>query len=352
MKIDEDLRASYERQRQIAELLKQEVDDIIRNTRDVRWHYESRVKGEESFALKVECGRVVNPDAMEDLFGGVLVVPNQSDVHRAETLVTGLFGPPVTRRPPSSQITRKDPADFLYDDLRLYLKYAAPEYNKPSLLDGVEFEIQIRTFLQHAWSIATHDIVYKSDQVSWRRERIAAQAKAALEHVEVAIDSITALEKSNSLPLSSESFESINSIIGIIRDNWDYDQLPVDLRRLAQGIGRLLDYLKIDLGGLRSLLEDGRAQYGGGHNLDWSPYRMILHYLAAQHHAALRGLLRRKRKDRVFVYRETLEALDLPLDEAQGAVVIRPGDPAASGSGEATIAEIQEASGEEPAEES
>ena len=49
------------------------------------------------------------------------------------------------------------------------------------------FEVQIKTILQHAWSIATHDLIYKTDTVSWPKERIAFQVKAMLEHAEIAI---------------------------------------------------------------------------------------------------------------------------------------------------------------------
>ena len=73
MKIEEAIRAAYTKQRRVADRLKIKVDGEIENNALASWHYESRVKTVESYALKVECGRPGNPEAVEDLFACVIV---------------------------------------------------------------------------------------------------------------------------------------------------------------------------------------------------------------------------------------------------------------------------------------
>jgi len=46
------------------------------------------------------------------------------------------------------------------------------------------FEVQVRSAFEHAWSATTHKLVYKSAQVDWRRLRLAAQLKAAVEQLD------------------------------------------------------------------------------------------------------------------------------------------------------------------------
>jgi hypothetical protein len=73
MKVPASIRKLYEEQLEVNQRLKLKVDERIKNLRAERWHYESRLKQEQSFALKVESGRVPNPAALEDFFACTLV---------------------------------------------------------------------------------------------------------------------------------------------------------------------------------------------------------------------------------------------------------------------------------------
>lgn len=324
MKIDEQIRVTYARQRERADRLKVRVDQEIGSRKPGAWHYESRSKGEESFALKVEAGRVDDPDAIEDAFACVIVVPNYADVKTAERLVVDLYGDPAYKRPDSHEVTKKSPSDFRFDDLRLYMRYTDRGYGPPTGLEGVLFEVQVRTFLQHAWTIATHDVVYKAEDVSWRRERVAHQAKAALEQAEVTIESMAALERSEALPETNKEYLLTNKIISMLRTHWERDQLPQDVRRLAEGVQNLLHYLGLDdANSLNQLLEEGRAKYGGRHNFNWSPYRAIVQYLAEQHPNRLRNFLKKKSsRGSAFMYDTVLAELGLKASDAPRARVL------------------------------
>lgn len=327
MKVDERVRAEFNRQRSIAERLKEKVDEDF-FARDPRWHYESRVKSEESFALKIEAGRVREPGSVEDVFGCVLVVRNALEVSQAIEFVSALYGSPDEQRPPSLETTRKSPSDFLFDDVRLYVRYSVPDYLPQPEYVGAKFEVQIRTFLQHAWAIATHDVVYKSDNVSWRRERIAHQVRASLEQAEVAIERMAEIQETRALPESSTQFDDVNAVIGILKQEWDAEQLPDDLRRLAESLAAVARAVDLSIpDGLAELLQAGRERLNGTHNLNWSPYRATLEYAAAARPQKLRGYLRDTRKwGLLFVYPEVLDELGLARSEVRRGVLLAADD--------------------------
>src|SRR5262245_7472738 len=91
MKIPKSVRELYNDLRPQYERLKEQVDKLIQGKKEGRWHYEGRVKAEESFALKLETGRVKDPKAPEDMFACTLVVENHGRIPDAEKFVIDTF---------------------------------------------------------------------------------------------------------------------------------------------------------------------------------------------------------------------------------------------------------------------
>jgi len=279
MKVPASIRSIYTERLPLYEKLKTEIDKQIHSWKDERWHYESRIKTEESFALKVESGRFSDPSNLEDWFGATIVVPNLNAVSSVEKILRSRYGI-SERRPRKIDRTHKDANSFPFDDLRIYASIKPDDRYPETELEGIVFEIQIKTFLQHAWSIATHDLVYKGDNITWSSERIAFQVKAMLEHAEVSIAEADALSRSENLAKTTKTVENINKIASLIRDIWG-DQLPSDLKRVASLVHELIQSIQLSIPKLSIHLKEYFRSIGGvPENL--SPYLSVIECLISR----------------------------------------------------------------------
>jgi ppGpp synthetase/RelA/SpoT-type nucleotidyltranferase len=277
------------------------VDSLLSNNKQKRWHYESRVKAEESFALKLETGRVPDPNNSEDFFACTLVVENHSRIATAEDLINRLFVV-QSRRPSSDTATHLSPENFGFDDLRLYVKWKDDPALRPTKLSGMVFEVQVKTFLQHAWGIATHDFVYKSDDVDWAESRIAFQVKAMLEHAELSIGEASRLSEAKLLGRCDRVNLELKETIQAIRDRWQPDQLPTDLKRLAENILNLSQSLELKLDELWRVVDEASKNGNGAKLLNLSPYAATLDALFnAKGKALFDALAKSHRKSSIFV---------------------------------------------------
>ena len=270
MKIPASIRRIFDEAAPTYNRLKLEVDQRLLGLKHDRWHYESRIKGIESFTQKIETGRVPNPRQLEDFLACTYVVPNLAAIESAERTVLESFRV-SQRRPPHRDKTRKAPECFPFDDLRLYVSIGEDVRYKPTGLEGMTFELQIKTFLQHAWAIATHDLIYKSGTIEWPKERIAFQIKAMLEHAEVSIDQAQSLAGSEILARTTDKFLRIAKLIELIRSIWG-NETAVDVRRLATTIDELRDGLGLPQDKLEAHLRTYLKARGGQPPLNLSPY--------------------------------------------------------------------------------
>lgn len=277
MKVTQSIRILFSDQREIATRLKKEVDSLVLGRRDPLWHYESRVKKEESFALKLETGRVPIPTALEDFFACTLVVRNLSEVDNAIALVEK-YCDVLYRRPAQPDRTHKHPDKFPFDDLRLYVKLRCDGTTPEKDIHSVVFEFQIKTFLQHAWSIATHDLIYKTNDVSWSKQRIAYQVKAMLEHAEVTINEAAVLSLSPALAQTTDRVDELANMLKLLRNTWPDNFLPLNINRLAQSVCDLLRGGKVRHDELEACLQRLKTDETLPTNL--SPFAVIVKALA------------------------------------------------------------------------
>lgn len=261
------------------ERLAAEVRDNLKPRAESRgWFFLSRLKELESFALKIETGRVPDPRGMEDFYACTIVVPTILQIDDAEELIRFLYDF-HERRPPDDLRTRKASSSFAFDDLRLYVKRRSLASGKDEDLDGIVFEVQIKTILQYAWSTATHDLIYKTDTISWPRERIAYQVKAMLEHAEVAIAEANRLSDARAVAKKDDRTDNILRIIDQVRHFWPEDRLPDNIKRLAEIIFDLLRTCDLSANDLAPILE-AEKQRIGLIPTDLSPYAFVVQAMA------------------------------------------------------------------------
>jgi ppGpp synthetase/RelA/SpoT-type nucleotidyltranferase len=314
MKIPASIRQIHADQAETNQRLRTEIDRLMLGLKDRRWHYESRVKELDSFALKVESGRFGAARQLEDFFACTVVVPNATEVAAAETLIVNTFTL-ARRRPEHADRTHKSPDSFPFDDLRLYVSVKAdpslPPERSPNDLVGIVFELQVKTFLQHAWSIATHDLVYKTDEANWSKERIAYQIKAMLEHAEISIQEADKLAASDAMAKEDVSTTDLRASIALVRDQWSPDELPKDIRRLADNITRLRRALRMEIADLERVINGEKARLGNSHPANLSPYGVIVQYLInVERGKMMRALTASNSRFKILIPTE----IDLPPD--------------------------------------
>lgn len=322
MKIPRSIRAGYESQHDAYLRLQKEVQTVLKPVLSLRWHYEDRIKELESFTQKIESGRIDDPSKVEDFFACTVVVPNSATIPEAERRVRSLFDL-LERRPPDAVLTRVFPESFPFDDLRLYVRIRQDPALPPTEITNLPFEIQIKTFLLHAWAIATHDLTYKADAIHWGKERVAAQIRAMLEHAEASIMQVEALAVTESLKRSTQRIDEIQLFITFLKETWPAGSLPVSIKSLAESIWRLCTGANVSLEDLRRALEVESAAGRGVHYLDLSPYAVVVQTMVNRNREQLLILLRDpKQRNKFFIPAEVDLPAGLDLAACRNAVCL------------------------------
>jgi ppGpp synthetase/RelA/SpoT-type nucleotidyltranferase len=276
----------------------------------------------ESFALKIETGRCANPNAIEDYFGCLIVVQSISEIAIALAMITK-FCTIEYRRPKSDDVTHKNSDSFPFDDLRLYAKLRAEEFLPEDPLTNIVFEIQVKTFLQHAWSIATHDLIYKSDKISWARERIAYQIKAILEQAEVSISGADKLSELPEVSKENPDFTLLKEVQKLIIDSWDSEDLPADTLRLSRTVFDLLKALGLSVKELEIILAAETGVGKGVKTRDLTPYTIILQSIINQKPDFIKKFdSNTKNRFKIFLPKE-VSLGDLVISKAEYFVVLK-----------------------------
>ena len=152
MRIINSIDSCFKQQKYLNELLQTKFDRIMRNNIHEQWLYFSRLKPVESYILKIESGRVQNPNQLEDFFACCIVVENSDKINEAIEIIEKFCK--IIRRKPHAQKTRKPPDVFRFDNLRIYAKLKDAHDVRTTELSSVIFEIQIKTFRSYpkCWS--------------------------------------------------------------------------------------------------------------------------------------------------------------------------------------------------------
>ncbi len=312
MSIPPSWREAYRAQRDLGALL---AADVARHLKQAPpgWYTEYRVKEEQSFYQKIETGAVPDFARLEDFVGALIVVPLTSDLPAAFDFVSEFFEVQY-RRPEKDNWAEGPASDFRFNDVRLYGALKSDEALPPREVDQMVFEIQVKTFFQHAWASATHDLVYKYPRFSWSRSRVAAQVRAILESAEMSIAALDAIEESAVVSRQGDPEASLNGFLEVIEDNWSSADLPTNRKRMTETISTLCGALGLDALSLSELLRRGKEDLNG-HPEGWSPYQCVVDYASRYQGDALRKSLRKtlRRPKVIHVTPEVLERLSLTI---------------------------------------
>ena len=89
--------------------------------------------------------------------------------------------------------------------------------------------------------------------------------------------------------------KEIKAGINLLKSQWSQDELPSDVRRLAENIIALLEQLHLDVARLETILKNNKAHRGGFHPFNLSPYGTVVQYLFEAEQDQMQQLLTGKR---------------------------------------------------------
>ncbi len=301
MKIPNSLSAIYQDHCEINTGLSKYVEKILGSAAKInKWHYESRVKEVNSFVQKIETGRVQDLKSVEDLFACTLVVKNSAEIEVAKEVVNLHFDTKYCR-PLKDDETHKDPSSFVFDDKRLYVMMKEDPSMPSKIFSKVIFEVQIKTFLQHAWAITTHDMMYKSAGINWAEERVAYQVKAMLENAEISIQEVKSLSPSSMINKTSERVKNIGDILQILNDLWDSSSLPRNRKILAETIYDFIKRMQVDVRDLRSCLKKEISNQKGVPPTNITPYSFFVQVMLKNKELKVKKMLNDRRNKKFIV---------------------------------------------------
>ncbi|MGW1267714.1 hypothetical protein [Streptomyces sp. NPDC002491] len=167
------------------------VSQTLRAWCDQRsYPFKGRKKELPSLSEKLESGRFERWSEVDDLYACTVVVPTATHEQAVLGFLSDAFAEVEVRRRNSTQ---KPPDVFRFDSTRFVGKIRHfPGLDIPEEASRIQFEVQIPTAFEYAWAVVTHDLVYKSDDFDWRKQRLAALLKASVEQSELLISGFEA----------------------------------------------------------------------------------------------------------------------------------------------------------------
>lgn len=162
------------------------VFDAVRNYCNTHeFLFDGRLKGLDSAAAKLETGRFATLLELDDLVACSVIVPTISKCAEAVEALKKLLNVDLHKSRPAFTPSRS----FQFENDRLYANYFDSALDK-----NIRFEVQVMTMFEFAWQKVTHDYDYKSQDVAWKRSRIAALLRAAVESLDLQVAAIDGLE--------------------------------------------------------------------------------------------------------------------------------------------------------------
>ena len=236
-------------------ILKHDIDQTLKNIAeplDIRY-VEARIKPKESIMAKIEKEGCRNPgDDIEDLVACRLIVNNISEIDSVKAKIKQAFNIEAEYSKRS-----RSPNEFLYDALHLVLSFKDGPFISNKDILGKKFELQIKTSLQNALDEVTREEIYKTDVLTWEKDRTASELRANLELLDILLKDfpkIVAIQEEREYAL----YQNRNKIIALLKNVWSVEKLPTDLRRASIIIEEYLRFAKANVEDLTNWLSLGK----------------------------------------------------------------------------------------------
>jgi ppGpp synthetase/RelA/SpoT-type nucleotidyltranferase len=230
MIIPKTIEAFYSKLTGSLQVLKYEVDQTLGNiaTPPNIVYVQARIKPKESLLAKIEKEGYENPaNEIEDLVACTLIVNKTSMIDTVKKKVEEKFNVEDEKSKRS-----RSPNEFIYDATHLILTFKdGPLISNKSIL-GRKFELQIRTDLQNAIEKVTREEIYKTDTLTWQKDRTASEIRANLELLDLLLDSFPQIDDFQE-ERKYGLYQTRNKIIDLLKDVWSAEKLPKDLRRAS-----------------------------------------------------------------------------------------------------------------------
>ena len=215
----------------------------------------ARIKPKESIMAKIEKEGYKNPvDEIEDLVACRLIVKSNSDIDAIREKIREIFN--IERE--SFRSFR--PSEFKYDDIQLILSFKDSPFISKKEIVGKKFELQIRTGLQDALAEVIRGETYKTDTLTWQKERTASELRANLELVNVILSDFSKISTIQE-EKDYKPYQQRNKIIKLLKDTWSAEKLPQDLRRASIIIEDYLRLAEVTVNDLSSWLSLKKYTY-------------------------------------------------------------------------------------------
>ncbi len=159
----------YDDNQELYKRLASKVEQIIReilDSKEIGYHYvNSRAKDIDSFEKKLREGIHYKAKEMQDLAGIRVICYVKTEVDEICDIIEKSFDINKEKSLDKSKILGKNVVG--YQSIHYIAKFPEERTKLPEFkqFDGIYFEIQVRTILQHAWAEIEHDKIYKSTEV-------------------------------------------------------------------------------------------------------------------------------------------------------------------------------------------
>lgn len=216
------------------EVLSKNVRDIVFNyCGNNNFAFIDRIKTIESLSEKIETGRYSKWSDLDDFYAATIIIPSLNYETEIIGFLRKMFVEVELRKRGK---TKKAPDVFRFDSTRFIGKLK--QVGEPTPIADINFEIQIKTAFEHAWSVATHSMVYKTNNIDWKLLRLAAQLKSSVEQLDMIVSgskqmySFVTEHEWPEIKLKKQFLDSTNEFLR--NPNVPSELKPKDSSRLAE----------------------------------------------------------------------------------------------------------------------